>query len=113
MGSRASDPYADARDDAQARPDAARAPAWERATMARRGLVGTTPAPDPNAAAGGRPRHLTTDCEIGLTPEPREPPGGRKIFDKRMHFVLDTRIFSSIIYIWYEGAVLSPPVVTR
>jgi len=56
---------------------------------------------------------LTIGNEIGLPPERHPPPGGRKIFDKRLHFVLDTRIFSSIIYIWYEGAVLSPPVVTR
>jgi len=26
--------------------------------------------------------------------------------------VLDIRFFSSIIYIWYEGVTLRPPVVT-
>jgi len=29
-----------------------------------------------------------------------------------VHFVLDSEIFSSIIYILYEGGSLSPPVVT-
>jgi hypothetical protein len=36
-----------------------------------------------------------------------------QIFDKSMHFVLDTHKFSSIIYILYEGAGLSLSVVTR
>jgi hypothetical protein len=35
-----------------------------------------------------------------------------RIFDKPHHFVLDTFIFSSIIYILYEGGPLSPPVGT-
>jgi len=33
-------------------------------------------------------------------------------FDKYRDFVLDSRKFSPIIYIWYEGGWLSPPVVT-
>jgi hypothetical protein len=35
-----------------------------------------------------------------------------RFFDKEEQFVLDSAIFSSIIYIWYEGGALSPPVVT-
>jgi hypothetical protein len=37
---------------------------------------------------------------------------GAAIFDKRIDFVLDTEGISPIIYIWYEGGWLSPPVVT-
>jgi hypothetical protein len=37
---------------------------------------------------------------------------GREIFDTSRCFVLDTGIFSSIIYILYAGGVLSPPVGT-
>ena len=33
-------------------------------------------------------------------------------FDKPRDFVLDSREVSLIIYIWYEGGWLSPPVVT-
>ena len=33
-------------------------------------------------------------------------------FDKDSDFVLDTINISPIIYIWYEGGWLSPPVVT-
>jgi hypothetical protein len=33
-------------------------------------------------------------------------------FDKKCDFVLDTLEISPIIYIWYEGGWLSPPVVT-
>ena len=33
-------------------------------------------------------------------------------FDKERAFVLDIEKFSPIIYIWYEGGWLSPPVVT-
>src|SRR5262245_19548713 len=33
-------------------------------------------------------------------------------FDKNSDFVLDSRKISPIIYIWYEGGWLSPPVVT-
>jgi len=33
-------------------------------------------------------------------------------FDKQRDFVLDTKEISPIIYIWYEGGWLSPPVVT-
>jgi len=33
-------------------------------------------------------------------------------FDKNVDFVLDTIEISPIIYIWYEGGWLSPPVVT-
>jgi len=32
-------------------------------------------------------------------------------FDTRPSFVLDIAFFSSIIYIWYEGVLLRPPVV--
>jgi len=34
------------------------------------------------------------------------------IFDKTRRFVLDISRISPIIYIWYEGGRLSPPVVT-
>jgi len=34
------------------------------------------------------------------------------IFDKQNDFVLDSEEISLIIYIWYEGGWLSPPVVT-
>jgi len=34
------------------------------------------------------------------------------IFDNDGDFVLDSRKISPIIYIWYEGGWLSPPVVT-
>ena len=34
------------------------------------------------------------------------------IFDKQIDFVLDSEKISPIIYIWYEGGWLSPPVVT-
>ena len=36
-----------------------------------------------------------------------------RVFDKDEHFVLDTSIFSPVIYISYEGGPLSPPVVTH
>ena len=35
-----------------------------------------------------------------------------RFFDNLRAFVLDTRKISPIIYIWYEGGWLSPPVVT-
>ena len=34
------------------------------------------------------------------------------VFDKALDFVLDTTRISPVIYIWYEGGWLSPPVVT-
>jgi len=37
---------------------------------------------------------------------------GAAIFDKPIDFVLDSEKISPIIYIWYEGGWLSPPVVT-
>jgi hypothetical protein len=37
---------------------------------------------------------------------------GVAIFDKQIDFVLDSEEISPIIYIWYEGGWLSPPVVT-
>jgi hypothetical protein len=37
---------------------------------------------------------------------------GAASFDKDSDFVLDSRKISPIIYIWYEGGWLSPPVVT-
>ena len=37
---------------------------------------------------------------------------GVAIFDKPIDFVLDSEEISPIIYIWYEGGWLSPPVVT-
>jgi len=37
---------------------------------------------------------------------------GRAFFDKERAFVLDIKKISPIIYIWYEGGWLSPPVVT-
>jgi len=36
-----------------------------------------------------------------------------RVFDNHKRFVLDNRIFSSIIYIWYEGGGLRPLVVKR
>ena len=33
-------------------------------------------------------------------------------FDKKRAFMLDIEKISPIIYIWYEGGWLSPPVVT-
>lgn len=36
-----------------------------------------------------------------------------RAFDKRRQFVLDIVVFSSIIYIWYEGRRLKPRVVTN
>ena len=36
----------------------------------------------------------------------------RAIFDNERAFVLDIKKISPIIYIWYEGGWLSPPVVT-
>jgi hypothetical protein len=38
--------------------------------------------------------------------------GGAKV-DYNKRFVLDNRFFSSIIYIWYEGGGLRPPVVKK
>jgi hypothetical protein len=35
-----------------------------------------------------------------------------RFFDNKRAFVLDIKKFSPIIYIWYEGGWLSPPVVT-
>ena len=35
-----------------------------------------------------------------------------RFFDNVRAFVLDTKKISPIIYIWYEGGWLSPPVVT-
>ena len=35
-----------------------------------------------------------------------------EFFDNARAFVLDIRRISPIIYIWYEGGWLSPPVVT-
>jgi hypothetical protein len=35
-----------------------------------------------------------------------------RIFDNKRAFMLDIKNFSPIIYIWYEGGWLSPPVVT-
>ena len=34
------------------------------------------------------------------------------VFDKALDFVLDTARISPVIYIWYEGGWLSPPIVT-
>ena len=36
----------------------------------------------------------------------------RAFFDNKRAFVLDIKEISPIIYIWYEGGWLSPPVVT-
>jgi hypothetical protein len=35
-----------------------------------------------------------------------------RFFDNERAFVLDIKEISPIIYIWYEGGWLSPPVVT-
>jgi len=37
---------------------------------------------------------------------------GARFFDNKRAFMLDIKKFSPIIYIWYEGGWLSPPVVT-
>jgi hypothetical protein len=37
---------------------------------------------------------------------------GQSFFDNEHAFVLDIKKISPIIYIWYEGGWLSPPVVT-
>ena len=34
------------------------------------------------------------------------------VFDNALDFVLDTTRISPVIYIWYEGGWLSPPIVT-
>ena len=34
------------------------------------------------------------------------------VFDNALDFVLDTVRISPVIYIWYEGGWLSPPIVT-
>jgi len=39
-------------------------------------------------------------------------PSKARSFDKPRDFVLDSTEISPIIYIWYEGGWLSPPVVT-
>jgi hypothetical protein len=53
-------------------------------------------------------RHLTSwvrlDVASGIA--------GPRSFDKDSDFVLDSKEISPIIYIWYEGGWLSPPVVT-
>ena len=36
----------------------------------------------------------------------------RLFFDNKRAFMLDIKKISPIIYIWYEGGWLSPPVVT-
>jgi len=38
--------------------------------------------------------------------------GTPRFFDNTRAFVLDMKKISLIIYIWYEGGWLSPPVVT-
>ena len=53
-------------------------------------------------------RHLTTWVRFDAVAGHR----GAAIFDKQIDFVLDTEEISPIIYIWYEGGWLSPPVVT-
>jgi hypothetical protein len=35
-----------------------------------------------------------------------------RFFDNKRAFMLDSKKISPIIYIWYEGGWLSPPVVT-
>ncbi len=51
-----------------------------------------------------RCRHLTRGVRLSVV-------RGR-VFDKILDFVLDTRRISPVIYIWYEGGWLSPPIVT-
>jgi hypothetical protein len=53
------------------------------------------------------PRLDFTDA-IGIAPRLTKS----RSFDKDSDFVLDSRKISPIIYIWYEGGWLSPPVVT-
>src|SRR4029434_791250 len=53
-------------------------------------------------------RHLTTWVSLHVS----SGIAVTRSFDKRRDFVLDTKKISPIIYIWYEGGWLSPPVVT-
>ena len=52
-----------------------------------------------------------------MTPIPQSSVGGGGdgdvCFDTLPLFVLDIAFFSSIIYIWYEGYLLRPPVVRQ
>jgi DNA-binding SARP family transcriptional activator len=63
-------------------------------------------------AAGGFARRPAR-VRARLDKRPRKMiAGGADFFDNVAHFMLDTRFFSSIIYILYEGGSLRPPVVT-
>ena len=53
-------------------------------------------------------RHLTTWVRLNVA----SGIAMSRSFDKNSDFVLDTEEISPIIYIWYEGGWLSPPVVT-
>ena len=53
-------------------------------------------------------RHLTSWVWLDVASGIAMP----RSFDKRRDFVLDSNKISPIIYIWYEGGWLSPPVVT-
>jgi hypothetical protein len=53
-----------------------------------------------------------TNAERGYSRSRRSREEPASFFDKEAEFVLDTTKFSSIIYILYEGAGLSLPMVT-
>ena len=53
-------------------------------------------------------RHLTSWVRLNVS----SGIAAARSFDKQRDFVLDTNEISPIIYIWYEGGWLSPPVVT-
>ena len=53
-------------------------------------------------------RHLTSWVRLHVS----SGIAATRSFDKQRDFVLDTKKISPIIYIWYEGGWLSPPVVT-
>src|SRR4030095_8411301 len=53
-------------------------------------------------------RHLTSWVRLHVS----SGIAATRSFDKQRDFVLDTKEISLIIYIWYEGGWLSPPVVT-
>jgi hypothetical protein len=55
--------------------------------------------------SGGRSLRLDSDHVIGQGCQ-------RRVFDTNRAFMLDITKISPIIYIWYEGGWLSPPVVT-
>jgi hypothetical protein len=77
-------------------------PAFNQQSTRRSSIVNRTAVFDRSC------RHLTSWVRLNV-------PSGiatTRSFDKQRDFVLDTKKISPIIYIWYEGGWLSPPVVT-